>query len=292
MAVSGECCAICQLPFGEQATVLECGHKLHNECINEMRRSGVVDLCPICRTPLTELRSVAHLMAEAAMLQIRSARRSDSVDAVPGEPEALDREALLLLEEARDLEPDQFESQLRLGEAYSRCGKDAAAQPLLRAALEKDPLNVEAHHLLGISLCATGEQDEGIAELQEAVRLDPEHLAPLLALGASYFAAGDFDNAQEHLRRAMQLRPNDFQAYLFMAQVLENRGKKTAAFAQAYCALQRNPGCKDAQAIVERNHGNPLVVNPPQMSWSDRFIAASMPAACRYRPGTSACCIT
>ena len=37
----------------------------------------------------------------------------------------------------RGLEPDNFETKLRLGEAYSCRGEVAAAQPLLCAALKK-----------------------------------------------------------------------------------------------------------------------------------------------------------
>ena len=40
----------------------------------------------------------------------------------------------MLREATRDLKPDQFDTQLRLREAYSRCDKTAAEHPLLRAA--------------------------------------------------------------------------------------------------------------------------------------------------------------
>ena len=79
MPFLGECCAICQVPFGGQATAWECGHKLHNDGIIKLRRNNVRrGFVPHLSPSLTELCSVA-----------------------------------------RRLESDQFAIYLRLGEAYN-----------------------------------------------------------------------------------------------------------------------------------------------------------------------------
>jgi len=47
-------CAICLNPMsGESATTLPCSHAFHGTCVAELRKFGVKQACPLCRTPLT-----------------------------------------------------------------------------------------------------------------------------------------------------------------------------------------------------------------------------------------------
>jgi len=53
-AASGIECAICLDPLTDaSATTLPCDHKFHSTCVNELRKFGVMQVCPLCRTPLS-----------------------------------------------------------------------------------------------------------------------------------------------------------------------------------------------------------------------------------------------
>ena len=47
-------CSIClhQLPCGSELCTLPCSHKYHKQCIAELHRSNLLQVCPLCRAPL------------------------------------------------------------------------------------------------------------------------------------------------------------------------------------------------------------------------------------------------
>jgi len=51
-ALSGEDCAICLDPLltDASATTLPCDHMFHGTCVAELRKFGVQQMCPLCRT--------------------------------------------------------------------------------------------------------------------------------------------------------------------------------------------------------------------------------------------------
>ena len=52
-AASGEKCAICQdLLRNESSFTLSCTHTFHGNCVAQLRKFGVKQVCPLCRTPL------------------------------------------------------------------------------------------------------------------------------------------------------------------------------------------------------------------------------------------------
>jgi len=65
-------CVICLATLGRaDSQKLSCSHIFHAECIRELRKFGSSEACPLCRRPLTELRSVQAMMDEAATLLLR-----------------------------------------------------------------------------------------------------------------------------------------------------------------------------------------------------------------------------
>ena len=46
-------CPICSEPLTQDIRVLRCGHRFHNECIENALRAGY-NSCPLCRTPIVE----------------------------------------------------------------------------------------------------------------------------------------------------------------------------------------------------------------------------------------------
>ena len=93
--------------------------------------------------------------------------------------------AVVVLERARELEPDKGSIREALARAYFRCGRYREAATEFDRALELDPVNDYAHFGLGLSLLRVGERDRARGHLKLAVAMRPldEYRAALAAVG-------------------------------------------------------------------------------------------------------------
>ena len=53
-AEGDECCICLEVMNEDQKLVLDCGHVYHEECINQLRKIGVQQVCPLCRAKLPD----------------------------------------------------------------------------------------------------------------------------------------------------------------------------------------------------------------------------------------------
>ncbi len=84
--------------------------------------------------------------------------------------------AVVVLERARDLEPDQGSIRETLGRAYFRTGRFPAASREFERALELDPVNDYAHFGLGLALARQGDRAGARRHLKLAVAMRPDHV--------------------------------------------------------------------------------------------------------------------
>ena len=93
--------------------------------------------------------------------------------------------AAVVLERARDLEPDKGSVRETLARAYFRCGRHSAAAAEFARAVELDPVNDYAHFGLGLSLLRVGERDRARGHLKLAIAMRPldEYRAALAEVG-------------------------------------------------------------------------------------------------------------
>ena len=72
-------CPICSEPLTQDIRVLRCGHRFHNECIENALRAGYNN-CPLCRTPIVEpeeqeeeeqVEQVQEIQLEIIFLQVQ-----------------------------------------------------------------------------------------------------------------------------------------------------------------------------------------------------------------------------
>ena len=91
--------------------------------------------------------------------------------------------AVIPLERARDLEPDQGSVRETLGRAYYRTGRFTKAGQEFAAAVELDPVNDYAHFGLGLALMKQGDRIGARRHLKLAVAMRPDHADYRAALG-------------------------------------------------------------------------------------------------------------
>ena len=71
-AFEAEQCLICLGP-PVNPTSLPCGHSFCTECVEELRKKGVADVCPLCREPLPPGREKLYELSKRVWWKIRRA---------------------------------------------------------------------------------------------------------------------------------------------------------------------------------------------------------------------------
>jgi Flp pilus assembly protein TadD len=93
--------------------------------------------------------------------------------------------AALVLERARDLEPEKGSIRETLARAYFRAGRFASAETEFRAALAIDPVNDYAHFGVGVCRLRAGDRRGAHGHLQMATVMRPDNTDYRAALEAA-----------------------------------------------------------------------------------------------------------
>lgn len=156
----------------------------------------------------------------------------------PGAPETLrahayflDRsgraaEAVEILRQAREREPDDMETMLALANAefdlYRRTGEAKWGEASLqhaRQATRITPKLWKPYMWLGVYESAAGSLDNAIAALQQAYALDQKNEYVVTNLGTMYFCRGDFDEARDLYLQARKVAPGSYAGDEFLGMV-------------------------------------------------------------------------
>jgi Tfp pilus assembly protein PilF len=153
-------------------------------------------------------------------------------------------DALELLEETIEQEPDNAYLRNFRGQVLFFAGRYEEAVEALLGALELDPHLSDAHNNLGIVYDAMGRKNE--AEKQYRLALaDPAYPTPEKVysnLGVLYSSQGRDREAIDELRRAVEIDPKFYQAHFELASVLERVGELDEAVREYKVAA---PGYRD-----------------------------------------------
>jgi len=222
-------CSICLWPINEDAVQLACGHYFHGRCVAQMRCHNVSSMCPLCRMPLSELRTVSSLLDEVATLGVRAAAAAGMSQGgsfhgvwVPDvNLQSVTKDMLELAREAHTLDPTNWDAQFWLGEGLTWCRLYADAKAHYLHVLETNPSRpglYTIHHVLGQTLFELQEYDAGFVHLHQAVYLNPHWCRPHTFIGMklleAYILRGHRDSAclersEYHLAEGVRLDPED-----------------------------------------------------------------------------------
>jgi Flp pilus assembly protein TadD len=124
-------------------------------------------------------------------------------------------EAAALLEQARQLAPNDPDIATNLGGAYVMQHRWTKAVRFLEAATQEYPnqamlwVNLAAAYLGPLDISGPQAQDQAIAAYEEALRCDPLTPNVHYSLGLIYNRRGEYDRASAHFWRALEVNPND-----------------------------------------------------------------------------------
>ena len=180
-------------------------------------------------------------------------------------------EAIPLLQEASQLDPQFGQAYLYLGRSYLNLGQWGHAIPVLRTAFRLAPA-ASQHEVTQLLLDAlvggataalkTGGFHEAVGLLQEALGLAPhaQHLLPplveaLLGWGGQLLAQGHLRDAIGAFTEATQLAPQRVDAYVGLARALWHQGALFQALAAVQTALRLAPNNSTVRALLHQVQG-------------------------------------
>jgi tetratricopeptide (TPR) repeat protein len=177
-------------------------------------------------------------------------------------------EAIPLLQEATQLDPQFGQAYLYLGRSYLNLGQWGHAIPVLRTAFRLAP-EASKHEITQLLLDAllggataalkTGGFREAVGLLKEALGLAPhaQHLLPplveaLIGLGGQLLAQGQLRDAISAFTQATQLAPQQVDAYVGLARALWQQGALFKALAAVQTALRLAPNDSTVRALLHQ----------------------------------------
>jgi tetratricopeptide (TPR) repeat protein len=164
------------------------------------------------------------------------------------------KDALLALQKAVRLLPDDPEVHNIIGNALFDLGQSEKAVASYRRALEIRPAYAEAHNNLGNALRELGQLDEAVASCRRAVEIKPGLAEAHNTLGAALHPLGQLDEAVASCRRALELKPGLAEAHNNLGGALHALGQLDEAVASYRRAVELKPGYAEAH----NNLGNAL----------------------------------
>ena len=125
------------------------------------------------------------------------------------------QQAVFHLKKLLDLEPENIDAKLKLGNYYLQAGPVAGdhlyeeAIELGNSILEQQPENLEAKMLLANANAGLKKLDESIALMNEVLSVDPDNMAALINQGAFYMRLGKTEEAKGFYEHAIAKYPEN-----------------------------------------------------------------------------------
>lgn len=113
-------------------------------------------------------------------------------------------EALSLLREAAELQPENHRTRVALGYELSLQGLRDDALHHMEAAVRLEPRYADLPYQLGLLLHAAGRNDDAIAAMEQALHVNPEYVVARIALANLLFDASRPAQAAPHYERVLE----------------------------------------------------------------------------------------
>lgn len=143
----------------------------------------------------------------------------------------LDRmdEAFTTYKKAAEVDPDNLDANLRMGDMLLSSGAPEAAHEQASLVLKKSPENTEALALEGASAAGSGDFDRAKRFYARALQNDPHRIRVAVALADLYNRENKTDQARALLKQAAEMEPQDSLPWIALARVEEQDGNSQAA---------------------------------------------------------------
>ncbi len=155
-------------------------------------------------------------------------------------------DALVQVQRALALKPDNREAYVNLGNVLSMKGESAAAIAAYQKALEIEPSFALAWNNLGIVLLKADRLEEAIAYFQKAIELKPSLSVAHFYLGHALMLKEKVEDAIAHFRQALETDPDYVACRLSLGAALQQAGRADEAMTQFQKTLEIDPSSSQA----------------------------------------------
>src|SRR5438270_6257296 len=199
---------------------------------------------------------------QEAALEFRSALQIDDklADAhwgLANTYEGLQRyqEAFEEMKQAAELDANNLDVRVKLGNYYLMGGKQSAAavseaERFAKEVLQKDPNHIEGHILLGSVLFAQEHKPEAFAELNRAIELNPQRVESYLSLARFYALTNDMATADATFQRAIAINNSSALAHYEYGKYLVQTNRADTAENEFQLAVQVDPNNREARFVL------------------------------------------
>ncbi|GAB4370300.1 MAG: hypothetical protein Kow0042_12480 [Calditrichia bacterium] len=156
------------------------------------------------------------------------------------------------LNKAVELNPQDDELLVGVGDFYYKINKYAKARELYSRAIEINPQNVNAHLAMGEAYAAEQQWDNAIKHFNRGMELEPENSAIPLRIGAIYSENEKWEEAIPYFKKRIELEPDDKESYEYLSvsymQVAQRYLDKAAEMEDG---PEKNAVLKKAQEVYD-----------------------------------------
>ena len=156
------------------------------------------------------------------------------------------KDALLALQKAAQLLPDDAASHFNLGNALKALGQLEEAVASYRRALKIKSDYAEAYCNMGAALRDSARFEEAVASYRQALAINPVYPRVYSNLGLALNDLGKFEEAAESSRRAIEIKPDYAEAHNNLGLAFKGMGKLADAEASFRTALALKPDFAEA----------------------------------------------
>jgi Tfp pilus assembly protein PilF len=177
-----------------------------------------------------------------------------------GKPE----EALQVLNEALQMNPEDEDVHYNLGLAYTRLGKYEEAVKQYEEALRIFPDYVEAHNNLGNLFMRLGKTEPAIAQFELAVKIMPDYASAHNNLGSALGKAGRTNDALAHFQQAARINPDYWEAHFNVGTSCLRQGRLDEARTEFETVLRLRPDFSPAKAALAQITAQQMGASPQE----------------------------
>jgi len=150
-------------------------------------------------------------------------------------------QALLILEDAKRVDPNYYPIYNQQGLIYQYKGNLKKAEAAFKKALDLEPNDPIVHYNLAQVYLSQGKLDEALETLQKGVQLDPESAQLQLLYGKALAVKGELAKAEEAFKKGAQLDPLNAGAWLSLGQVYYLEKKYDKAIEVLQTSIELDP---------------------------------------------------
>jgi tetratricopeptide (TPR) repeat protein len=163
--------------------------------------------------------------------------------------------------------PNEFWTNLKLGEMYLERNQIANSIRYLQAAVSIQPTAAIAEDNLAIALSRAGNLDEAIAHYRNAIRLDPTTAVDHCNLGLFLDESGNHIEAIEESKRAVALEPNNDWFHTVLGGCYRADGQKAEARVEYEKAISIKPQSEAALSGLNACLQQPMSAEQRRARW-------------------------